>query len=97
MTSLLTVQLGRILSMCLCYSAMFCVKRCLLFGCTTSGPYLNTRRVAIPVGLPRRRAARRALPGRQNGLWIKCGPVAGIRAKAVDQKVGGCCALSLKK
>jgi len=40
--------------------------------------------------LPRRiatRAARRALPSRQYGLWVKCTP-ARMRARAVGQKVG---------
>jgi len=32
------------------------------------------------------RAARRALPSRQYGLWVKCGP-AGMRARAVGRKV----------
>jgi len=37
------------------------------------------------------RAARRALSSRQYGIRVKCGP-AGMRARAVGRKVGGCCA-----
>jgi len=46
---------------------------------------ISARRVAIIRGIATR-AARRALPSRQYGLLVKCGPVK-MRARAVGRKV----------